>query len=278
MDQIRRTEGAAGRALLVISFGTTRPGTREKTIGRIEKDLADAFPDRVFYRAWTSPHVRKKVEIKSGEKIPGVPEALDQMAADGVRDVLIQPTHLLGGIEHEEMMAGIRERAGRFQTLAVGEPLLASEEDLASLTAGLMQDFALPPEDALVWMGHGTEHRANAVYARAEEFLRRAGGERVFLGTVEGGTDLDALIGRVKAARPRRVYLAPFLIVAGAHAEEDMAGDAPDSWKNRFAAAGMEPVCVMKGLGEYPVVRRLFLEHARAAEEAAGPAAPQDES
>lgn len=255
--------GNRGRALLVISFGTTRQGTREKTIRRIEKALAGEFPDRTFYRAFTSPHVRARIAARSGEQIPSVPEALTKIREDGGRDLLIQPTHLLRGTEYDEMMEDIRAEAGSWDRCAVGAPLLSSEKDLETLVSSLMADFPLTDQDALVWMGHGTQHQANSIYAKAEEFLQKAGGERVFLGTVEGGTDMDALISRVKKTGAKRVYLVPFLIVAGVHAEEDMAGDSPDSWKNRFAAAGMEPVCVMKGLGEYPAVSRLFCEHAR---------------
>ena len=250
------------KALLVVSFGTSVPETRERTIFAIEKALCAAFPDRTFYRAWTSGMICRKILKTEGLKIESVAETLERMASDGVEDLLVQPTHLLDGEENRLMTEAIRAAAGKFAAVKVGAPLLASDEDLAAMAKIMVGEYPLHEGELFVWMGHGSAELKRNVYNELNALLRRFGDDRV-VGTVEFDPEFAPVEERLHARRPKKVYLAPLMVVAGDHAVNDMAGDEPDSWKNRVAAEGAEPVCLLKGLGEYEAVRAMYVEHAK---------------
>lgn len=270
------------KALLVVSFGTSFRETREKTICALEEDLRRAFPDRDFYRAWTSNRIIKKVGETEGLKVDTIEEAVLHMKADGVTDVLVQSTHMTDGYENDRLRRLLEDVKSGFDRIAMGKPMLTSEKDIDYMSEAVAADFdeVKKGNAALVLMGHGSpvkgeiegydpEQDPNRVYVEQEESFHRLGYDRVFVGTVEAVPALDDTLKDLKASfpAPGKVYVAPYLIVAGDHATNDMAGDGPDSWKNRIAAEGYEVVPVIKGLGEYPRIRDRFVEHAREAEE-----------
>ncbi len=254
------------KALLVVSFGTSVPATRERTITALEYALASAFPDRTFYRAWTSGMIRKKILSEEGLKIDSVAGALERMAADGVKDLLVQPTHLLDGEENQIMIHAVRAAAGSFDSIRIGAPLLRSEEDLDRLADIMIREYPLEPDQLFAWMGHGSSEMKWNVYTRLNEIFARKGAENVAVGTVEFEPGFAPVQNAILSRKPRRVCLAPLMVVAGDHAVNDMAGDEEDSWKSLVAAQGCEPLCILRGLGEYEAVRAMYIEHAKAAE------------
>ena len=254
------------KALLVVSFGTSVPETRERTIFALEYALARAFPERKFYRAWTSGVIRKKILKTEGLAIDSVHGALDRMIADGVDDLLVQPTHLLDGEENRLMTEAIQAVADKFAAVAIGAPLLGCESDLEEMADILLREYPLQGDQLFAWMGHGSAEMKENVYVRLNEILAKKGADNMVVGTVEFEPEFAPVEERIRARQPRQVCLAPLMVVAGDHAVNDMAGDEEDSWKNRIAAEGCEPLYILKGLGEYESVRAMYVEHAKAAE------------
>ena len=253
------------KALLVVSFGTSVPETRERTIFALEYALARAFPERKFYRAWTSGVIRKKILKTEGLAIDSVHGALDRMIADGVDDLLVQPTHLLDGEENRLMTEAIQAVADKFAAVAIGAPLLSCEADLEEMADIMVREYPLQGDQLFAWMGHGSAEMKENVYVRLNEILAKKGADNMVVGTVEFEPEFAPVEERIHARQPRQVCLAPLMVVAGDHAVNDMAGDEEDSWKNRIAAEGCEPLCILKGLGEYESVRAMYVEHAKAA-------------
>lgn len=257
---------ASKKAILIVSFGTSYENTRKRTIDAIERDIADAFPVCPAYRAWTSKMIIAKLKKRDGIIIHTVKEAMEQMLLDGITDVIVQPTHVINGIENDQMKADALSFSDRFSSIVFGNPLLTTEEDnqaVVQAVAGEFQD--MDQETALVLMGHGTEHYANSVYAALDYRFKDMGHKNIFLGTVEAYPALDSLLRAADSFQPKKIVLAPFMIVAGDHAHNDMAGDSPDSWVCQFENAGFEVCPIIKGLGEYPGIRRMYVEHAQKA-------------
>ena len=251
------------KAILVVSFGTSFHRTREKTIDRIEADIEAAYPDYQIYRAWTSKMIIAKLLRRDGVKVPTVAEAVEQMIADGITELIVQPTHVINGVENDLMKEDVLKRRDAFERVAFGDPLLTSQEDNVAVIRAVMEEFPdLKEDEALVLMGHGTTHYANAIYAALDYTFKDMGYSNVFLGTVEAYPSMQSLLRQVHSYQPKKVHLAPFMIVAGDHASNDMSGDDPDSWKCQFEAEGFEVECHMKGLGEYPGIRALLVRHA----------------
>ncbi len=253
------------QAILVVSFGTTHAGTRGRTIEAIEQDIREAFPECPVYRAWTSQMVIDKVRTCEGLDVDTVEGALDRMEADGIKKVILQPTHVMDAIENRQMKLTAFSRVYGFEQIAFGAPLLSTKEsDLDSVIDAVMAEFTnLDDDTALVFMGHGTAMDAHSVYAALDKRFHTRGYEHVFVGTMGDKEALEILKYRVAEYGCRKVILAPLLIVAGAHATRDMAGAHDNSWKSQFASEGFEVSCVMKGLGEYKGIRKIFVEHAR---------------
>lgn len=253
------------KAILVVSFGTSHAGTRRKTIDAIEQTIQGAFPDQKVYRAWTSKMIIRKLLTQDEIVVDTVEQAVVRMKNDGITDMIVQPTHVMDGMENERMKEAIAPFADQFDIIRFGAPLLTGQTNFRKLVDGIMGEFSdtmdMSRDTALVWMGHGTSHEANAIYLRLDEEFHQRGYDNVFVGTMEGGVPIEGLKRRVKASGCRRVLLTPFLIVAGAHALRDMAGDGENSWKSQFEAEGLEVECLMKGLGEYDVIRRMFVDH-----------------
>ena len=226
------------KAVLVVSFGTSYEETRKKTIDRIENDMAEAFPSYAIYRAWTSGMIRAKLLKRDGIHIYNVCEALEAMAADGIREVVVQPTHVINGIENDQMKADVAAYADRFMRVSIGTPVLTTAEDSECVIDAIVKELHPAKDEALVLMGHGTEHYADAVYAALDYQFKDLEHSNIFMGTVEGYPTLESVMRLVQKAGYRHVVLAPFMIVAGDHANNDLAGDEEDSWKSVFEAAG----------------------------------------
>jgi sirohydrochlorin cobaltochelatase len=253
------------KALLVVSFGTSFHDTREKTIDKLERDIQAAFPDRKLYRAWTSKMIIAKLLRRDGIHIDTVSEAMARMLADGVTDVLVQPTHILGGVENDFMTADVLAFADKFAKIAIGDPLLVETEDIFKTIEAVVSELAPADDRTLVLMGHGTTHQTNTVYAALDYMFKDAGHANVFVGTVEAYPTFENVLRMLKASGYKKVTLAPFMIVAGDHATNDMAGADEDSWKSMLEAEGYEVECVLRGIGEFEGIGAIFREHAEKA-------------
>lgn len=256
------------KAVLVVSFGTSHLDTLEKTIQPIEWDIAGQMPGRVQRRAFTSGMILRKLEKRDGLHIDDVPQALERLAGEGFRDVVVQPTHIMNGDEYAKLLEQAAPFQDRFHRLCFGRPLLSSLQDYRDTAAALIR--VLPeaePDRAVVFMGHGTEHFANPAYCQLEYVLHDQGRSDALVGTVEGYPGFEEVLRRLEE-RPavKRVLLYPLMVVAGDHAKNDLAGEEPDSWKSRLEEKGYRVDCVLSGLGEYPGLRALFVRHALEAE------------
>ena len=208
-----------------------------------------------------------RIEKRDHIHYDNVAEAMERMKKDGITDVIIQPTHVMNGVENDLMKKDVLAYADHFQSVKFGAPLLTTEEDNEYVVKAVADEFPVikDKETALVLMGHGTEHYANAVYAALDYRFEDMGYENVIVGTVEGYPEIDQVLKQLGKCRVKKVVIAPFMIVAGDHAKNDMAGEEEDSWKNIISKAGYEVQTVLKGLGEYESIRKLFVEHAREA-------------
>lgn len=270
------------RLLIAVSFGTSFADTREKTIGAIERRLAERFPDCAVQRCFTSRMIRKKLLERDGLKIDSPEEALQIAQEKGIRELILQPLYLMHGFEHRRLMESVREAAPSFDRLAVGKPLLSEDADFCTMADAIRRNLPAPERDtAIVLMGHGNEKKAkhlsgdvriekassgdihdNVVFAVLQQTLRGAGADNYFVATVEGEPEISDILPLIKEKRFRKVILAPFMVVAGDHARNDLAGEGEDSWKNIFIRSGFEVETVLRGIGEWEEVQDLFAAHA----------------
>lgn len=247
------------QALLCVSFGTSVPAARSG-IDAVERALRAAAPQRAFVRAFTSPTIRR-VLAGRGEIVPSLEQALEALAAEGCGDVAVQPTHLLPGFEYNRLCAAVEQARPRFETLRLGKPLLADEGDIARLVQILDDAYPACPGEAMVWMGHGTGHAANAVYEKLQAAFQALDRTDVFVGTVEGSPALEDVRRWLARNGFAAAHLAPLLLVAGDHACNDMAGEEPESWKSVLEADGRRVRCTLQGLGLLPQVQKMYTEH-----------------
>lgn len=250
------------KAILVVSFGTSYEDTRIKTIDAIENDIAKEFPEYKIYRAFTSKMIIKKLKKRDNLHIDTVSEALERMVNDGIKDLIIQPTHVINGIENDFMIEDTDAFRDKFNSIKIGAPLLTFTEDYRHIIKTIAEEFSYVKEDeALVIMGHGTDHHANAAYAALDYMFKEAGFKNVFIGNVESYPELDVVIKSLKENTYNKLYITPLMIVAGDHALNDMASDEEDSWKTLLENEGYNVECIVKGLGEYKAIRNLFIKH-----------------
>lgn len=253
--------------ILVISFGTSNQDTREKTIGAVEREIAGSFPGIPVRRAFTSSFIIRKLKQTEDLEIDNITDAMKRAHADGFRNLVIQPTHLMQGNEYEKIKAAVQEAAPLFDRITIGKPLLSGDEaDPDALITALSDELAdsADPQHVHLFMGHGSDAEANEVYALLQDRLTARGYENVLIATVEGKPSLEDAMEMLGKRHCKTVILQPLMVVAGDHAVNDMAGDE-DSWKTELEEAGYTVRCVMKGLGEIPAVRRIYVEHVRAA-------------
>ena len=249
--------------ILVVSFGTSFNDSRRLTIGGIENAIREAFPDWSVRRAFTSQIIIDHVNKRDGVKIDNVKEALDRAVDNGVKNLVVQPTHLMAGLEYHDLEEEVMSYADAFESITMGENLLAEDgdfEEVAKIITARTAEYD-DGETAICFMGHGTEAESNAVYAKMQEVLTADGFENYFVGTVEATPSLEDVMAAVGEGEYKRVVLMPLMVVAGDHANNDMAGDEEDSWKSQFEAEGYSVECVLEGLGQQPEIQELYVEH-----------------
>ena len=267
LDNPRNQDGIGEDELLVISFGTSFNDNRRLTIGAIEETMEKSFPDWSVRRGFTAQIIIDHVQRRDGEVIDNVGQALDRAVANGVKRLVIQPTHLMDGLEYNDVVNEAAQYADAFEAMAIGAPLLTSDEDFQTV-AKVMAEATQQYNDgktAICFMGHGTEAASNAIYTRMQQVMDDAGYANCFIGTVEAAPTLDDVLALVQTGSYERVVLQPMMIVSGDHANNDMAGGGEDTWKSAFEGAGYKVECVLKGLGEYEAIQNLLAAHARAA-------------
>jgi sirohydrochlorin cobaltochelatase len=254
---------ASKQALLVVSFGTSYNESRAKTIEAIEKALTATYPDYDVRRAFTSQTIINKLADRDGLQIDNVEQAMEKLVSEGFKKVVVQPTHVMSGFEYDSVIEAIEPYKAKFDSLVCGLPLLTSDADYDQVVSILADEAKAYAGDgvAIVYMGHGTEHASNTTYEKlAGKLLAKAPNH--FIGTVEAEPALDDVINEVEASGATKVVLYPLMIVAGDHANNDMAGDEEDSWKTAFKSEGYEVECILKGLGEYKGIQDMFIAHA----------------
>ena len=288
-DDPRNADDIGENELLVVSFGTSFNGSRAADIKGIEDALQAAYPDWSVRRAFTAQIIINHVQARDGEKIDNMDQALDRAVANGVKNLVVQPTHLMHGAEYDEMCEAVEQYRDKFDSVAIAEPLLGEvgedaavinadkEAVAAAITAEAVKtagydDAAAAAADgtAFVFMGHGTSHTAKVSYSQMQTAMQTLGYDNVFIGTVEGepeDTACDAVIEKVKEAGYTKVILRPLMVVAGDHANNDMAGAEDDSWLSQFNDADyFESVDTqIAGLGEIGDIQQLYVDHAGAA-------------
>ena len=288
-DDPRNEDNIGDNELLVVSFGTSFNDSRVKDIKGIEDALQAAYPDWSVRRAFTAQIIINHVQARDGEKIDNMQQAMDRAVANGVKNLVVQPTHLMHGAEYDERMEMIDDYRDKFESVAVAEPLLGEvgadatviNEDKEAVakavtaeavaTAGYDSvEAAAKDGTAFVFMGHGTSHTAKVSYSQMQTVMQTLGYDNVFIGTVEGepeSTSCENVIEAVKAAGYTKVVLRPLMVVAGDHANNDMAGADEDSWLSQFEASGaFDSVdCQIAGLGGVADVEQLYIAHTKAA-------------
>ena len=288
-DDPRNEDNIGDNEILVVSFGTSFNDSRAADIKGIEDAIQAAYPDWSVRRAFTAQIIINHVQARDGEKIDNMEQAMERAVANGVKNLVVQPTHLMHGAEYDEMMELVDSYRDKFESVAVAEPLLgevgsdatvinADKEAVAKAitaeavkTAGFDSvDAAAADGTAFVFMGHGTSHTAKVSYSQMQAQMNALGYKNVFIGTVEGEpeeTACENVIEAVKAAGYTKVVLRPLMVVAGDHANNDMAGDDDDSWKSQFeASAAFDSVeCQIAGLGEIADIQQLYIAHTKAA-------------
>jgi len=265
LDNPRNKDEIGENELLVVSFGTSYNDSRRLTIGAIENAMESAFPDYSVRRGFTSQIIIEHIKSRDNVSIDNIGEALERAVKNGVKNLVIQPTHLMDGLEYNDLINEAAEYSDSFEKLAIGKPLLTTEEDFQSVIKAVAEASAEYDnvETAICLMGHGTEAESNGVYAKLQQLLSEGGYSNYFVGTVEAEPGLEDVLEAVKAGEYKRVVLRPLMIVAGDHANNDMAGDEEGSWKTAFEASGYEVIPLLNGLGELNAVQELFISHAR---------------
>ena len=293
-DDPRNQDEIGENELLVVSFGTSFNDSRAEDVKGIEDALAEAYPDWSVRRAFTAQIIINHVEARDDEVIDNMQQALDRAVENGVKNLVVQPTHLMHGAEYDEMTEAINGYKDKFESVAIAEPMLGEVGDDATVInddkkavaqaitdeackeAGFdSMDAAAEAGTAFVFMGHGTSHTANITYDQMQTQMENLGFKNAFIGTVEGkpeDTACDKVIEKVKEAGYKNVVLRPLMVVAGDHANNDMAGDEEDSWKSQFVASGnFENVDTqIAGLGRIEAVEQLYVDHTKAAIDSIG--------
>ena len=287
LDDPRNQDGIGENELLVVSFGTSYNDSRVNDIKSIEDALQEAYPDWPVRRAFTAQIIINHIQARDGEKIDNMTQALERAVANGVKNLVVQPTHLMHGAEYDEMCAAIDEYRDQFESVSIAEPLLgevgsdatvinADKEAVAkAITAAAVEasgfdslEAAKEAGAAFVLLGHGTAHVARVSYSQMSTQMQQLGYENVFIGTVEGEpeeTACESVIEEVRAAGYTTVILRPLMVVAGDHANNDMAGSDDDSWKPMFEDAGLTVDCQIAGLGGIADIQALYIAHTQAA-------------
>lgn len=302
-DDARNADEIGENELLVVSFGTSYNDSRVEDIKGIEDALQEAYPDWAVRRAFTAQIIINHVQARDGEVIDNMQQALDRAVENGVKNLVVQPTHLMHGAEYDEMAEVLEQYQDKFESVAIAEPMLGEvgddatviNEDKAAVAQAVVDaavqeagfdsmEAAAEDGTAFVFLGHGTSHTAKVSYSQMQTQMEELGFKNAFIGTVEGepeDTACEAVIEKVKEAGYKKVILRPLMVVAGDHANNDMAGSEEDSWKSMFEASGsFDSVdAQIAGLGRIDAVKQLYVDHTKAAIDSLGTeAATEDEA
>ncbi len=286
-DDPRNQDEIGEKELLVVSFGTSFNDSRVADIKGIEDKLAEAYPDWSVRRAFTAQIIINHIQARDGEKIDNMDQALERAVANGVKQLVVQPTHLMHGAEYDEMVEALDAYKDKIESITIAEPMLGEvgsdatviNADKQAVAQAVVEaaladsgfestEKAAEAGTAFVFMGHGTAHVAKVTYSQMQTQMQTLGYNNVFIGTVEGEpeeTACENVIEAVKAAGYTNVVLRPLMVVAGDHANNDMAGADEDSWKSMFEAADLTTDCQIAGLGRIAAVEDLYVAHTQAA-------------
>lgn len=252
------------RAILLAGVGTSDMDALQNSIGAIETKIRKEFPGYEARRAFLSECVIKRL-ASQGISVDTPGQALDRLAAEGIRQVVVQPAHIIHGEETEKLFRVCGEKAHLFDNLKIAAPLLSETEDFLAVARILADEYAsAPPDTALVLIGHGSRlHTGNAAFATLNDLLKKQGYMHAFVGVIGAYPDAGAVLQTVIAAGYKRALLVPMMLMAGSHAKNDLAGNAEDSWKGVFEHAGITASALLRGLGEYPSIQALYCAHIR---------------
>ena len=251
--------------ILVVSFGTSYNDSRHITIGAIEDAIRETYPDYDVRRAFTAQIIIDKLAERDGIVIDNFEQAMDKLVEEGVQKVVVQPTHLMAGYEYTDVLNSLQQNyADKFEAIVLGDPLLTSDEDYSEVVEAICDATAEydDGQTAICFMGHGTEADSNGDYAHLQQVLTDAGHTSYFVGTVEATPTFDDVVEAAQTAGFTRAVLRPLMVVAGDHANNDMADtEDPDSFASKFIAAGFEVECVVEGLGQLVAIDDIYVRH-----------------
>ena len=251
--------------ILVVSFGTSYNDSRHITIGAIEDAIRETYPDYDVRRAFTAQIIIDKLAERDGIVIDNFEQAMDKLVEEGVQQVIVQPTHLMAGYEYTDVLNSLQSNyADKFEAIVLGDPLLTSDEDYSEVVEAICDATAEydDGQTAICFMGHGTEADSNGDYAHLQQVLTDAGHTSYFVGTVEATPTFDDVVEAAQAAGFTRAVLRPLMVVAGDHANNDMADtEDPDSFASKFIAAGFEVECIVEGLGQLVAIDDIYVRH-----------------
>jgi len=262
------------KAILVVSFGSTYSDTLKKNIESTENKIRSAFPEYDVFRAFTSRIVIRKLAARDGIQVDTEKQALERLQAAGYHEVYVQPLHVVAGEEYDKVkkivVAYAHAKNKVFERIAIGRPLIyymgqeEKPDDYLIVIEAIQSQFPkIEANQAIVFMGHGGVHPANAAYAALQMKLEQAGFHHVYIYTVEGFPSLDNVLEKLQRRQVQKAVLMPFMLVAGDHANHDMAGDEPDSAKSQLLAAGLEVETHLCGLGENEAIQEIYVQHVR---------------
>ena len=251
--------------ILLVSFGTSYKDTRCKTLDAIEKDFQNEFGKDNVFTAYTSQMIINRIKERDKIHIDDVSQALLKMQEENFTKICVQPTHILNGQEYEKMISKIQPFKGEFDEIVIGKPLLTDSGDYEQVVDILIEDIGeIEHDQVVVLMGHGTGHFIDAAYAALDYRFKAKGYHNIFVATVEGYPELLDIEESIARSGAKKIKMIPFMVVAGDHATNDMAGDE-DSWKTMMEEKGYQVSCILKGLGEYPKIRKMYIDHLKEA-------------
>lgn len=249
------------KVILVVSFGTSYNNNRDLTIGAIENDIKEQFPDYEIRRAFTSQMIINKLKKRDNLEIDNVKDALERAVNDGVKELIVQPTHMMDGTEyHHKIKDYLEDYKDKFDTIVLGEPLIKYDEDYEDLI-NCITATEYDDDTAVCFMGHGTPADSNKIYTTLQDKLSSKNYKNYYIGTVEAEPSFDDVLAMIKKGEYKKIVLRPLMVVAGDHAQNDMAGDDEDSWKSMFESNGYEVECIVEGLAQSKDIRNMYIKH-----------------